>query len=95
MMTGHPLLIGLLRCLCSTVVMSLVIYSIMTESSCPYRNVTGRNPGCRCLYANSLHILDRLLYTYLYRSFRADEVMGRSWQLIVAIHDDHDGLTLL
>ncbi len=42
------------------------------------------------MYANSRDILDRLLYTYLYQSF-----MGRSWQLIVAIHDDHDGLTLL
>jgi hypothetical protein len=49
MMAGHPLLSGLLRCMSSTVVMSLVIYNIMTESSCPSRNATGIQDADVCM----------------------------------------------
>jgi hypothetical protein len=49
MIPGHPLLSGLLRCLCSTVVMSLAIYNIMTESSCPSRNATGIQDADVCM----------------------------------------------
>jgi hypothetical protein len=40
-------------------------------------------------------ILGRLLYTYFHPPLGAHEVAGESWQLIAAIHDETDGMTLL
>jgi hypothetical protein len=39
-------------------------------------------------------ILDGLLYSYLHPQSVADEVTGWWWQVITAIHDGGDGLTL-
>lgn len=88
-MAGCPLLSGLLRCLCSTVVMSLVIYNIMTESSCLSRNATGIQDADVCM------LIRLTFWTDYYILIYTNHFMGRSRQLIVAIHDDHDGLTLL
>jgi hypothetical protein len=38
--------------------------------------------------------LGRLLYAYLHPLLGADELSGWSWQLVTAIHDEGDGLTL-
>jgi len=39
-------------------------------------------------------ILGGLFSTYLWPLLEADEVIGESWQLVPAIHDEGDGLTL-
>ncbi len=38
--------------------------------------------------------LGRLLYAYLHLLLGADELSGSSWQLITAVHDEGDGLSL-
>jgi hypothetical protein len=38
--------------------------------------------------------LDVLLYTYLHPLLGSDGVSGESWQLVTAICDEGDGLTL-
>jgi hypothetical protein len=46
------------------------------------------------LYNGLSRFLARLLYTNLLLSSGADEVSGYSWQLITAIGDRGDGLTI-
>ncbi len=38
-------------------------------------------------------ILGRLLCSYLHLASGADEVSGKSWQLVAAVHDEGAGLT--
>jgi hypothetical protein len=38
--------------------------------------------------------MGRLLYTYLHPPLGADEISGYSWQLVMAIDGEDDGLTL-
>jgi hypothetical protein len=46
------------------------------------------------LYDSLPKILGRLVYTYQHKPSGSDEASGQSWQLVTAICDEGDGLTL-
>ncbi len=46
------------------------------------------------LYDSLPKILGRLVYTYHHTPSGSDEASGQSWQLVTAICDEGDGLTL-
>ncbi len=47
----------------------------------------------KCLYNVLPEILGRLLCSYLHLASGAEEVSGKSWQLVAAVHDGGAGLT--
>jgi len=46
------------------------------------------------VYNGLSKFLGRLLYAYLHPLLGADELGGQSWQLVTAVHDEGDGLSL-
>jgi hypothetical protein len=52
------------------------------------------NSGHRCLNNDLPEIVHGALDTYLHSPLGADEVGEKPWQLVTAIHDEGDGLTL-
>ncbi len=66
---------------------------IVTKSSHCFQKCN-RNSGCRFLYNGLPEILGRVLYACQHALLGADDVSGEPWQLVIAIHDECDGLTL-
>jgi hypothetical protein len=64
----------------------------MTESSHCFQKCD-RISGGKCLYNDLPEILGRLLCSYLHLASGADEVSGKSCQLVAAVHDEGAGLT--